>query len=290
MAIHALHAFLPLVCISSLCCQSKKSLNIKPFQMKKLLILTIAAGLAFTSCKKDNETKEKVFVGPVTKFQHGTAWTWYEVDDNDKPLRIAVAIDDAAMNSLDTNHPGGSGHHHENAISLKFHPKAAGTPFEHFGLDWNPKGHEPEFIYGKPHFDFHFYMMGEAERLAIPPYDVDSSKFLLAPAPAYLPATYINPGGGVPQMGVHWIDVTSPELNGAPFTQTFIYGSYNNKVTFYEPMITEEFIKANTSFERSIPMPIKFQKTGYYPTKMKITKTGTVTNVSLEGFVLRSAS
>jgi hypothetical protein len=119
---------------------------------------------------------------------------------------------------------------------------------------------------------------------------VDSSKFLLAPAPAYLPATYINPGGGVPQMGVHWIDVTSPELNGAPFTQTFIYGSYNNKVTFYEPMITEEFIKANSSFERSIPMPIKFQKTGYYPTKMKITKTGTVTNVSLEGFVLRSAS
>lgn len=258
--------------------------------MKKLFLLAIAAGALFTSCKKDNETKEKVFKGPVEKFQHGKAWTWYEVDDNENPLRLAVSIDDSAMATLDRTVPGSGGHSHSNMISLKFHPKAAATPFMHAGLDWNPIGHEPEPIYGKPHFDFHFYMMSEADRMAIPPYDVDSTKFKNAPALVYFPPNYFNPGGGVPQMGAHWIDFTSPELNGAPFTQTFIYGSYNGKVTFYEPMITETFIKANPTFERAIPQPAKFQKTGYYPTKMRIAKSNGVTNIILEGFILRQAS
>ena len=91
-------------------------------------------------------------------------------------------------------------------------------------------------------------------------------------------------------MGCHWIDFTSPELNGQLFTQTFIYGSYDGKVIFYEPMITEAFIKANSNFERAIPQPVKFQKTGYYPGKMRIAKQNGVTNIILEGFVLHQAS
>jgi Domain of unknown function (DUF5602) len=258
--------------------------------MKKLFLSAIVAATLFTSCKKDDDVKETVFKGPVQQFQHGKAWTWYEEDYNGNPFRLAIAIDDAAMNSLDRTLPGAGGHSHENMLSLKFHSKVSATPFMHVGLDWNPHGHEPEPIYGKPHFDFHFYMMSEAERLAIPPYQVDSVKFKNFPAPAYFPATYINPGGGVPQMGAHWIDFTSPELNGAPFTQTFIYGSYNGKVNFYEPMITEDFIKANATFERTIPQPAKYQKTGYYPTKMRISKANGVTNVILEAFVFRQAS
>jgi len=89
---------------------------------------------------------------------------------------------------------------------------------------------------------------------------------------------------------VHWLDFTAPELNGATFTQTFIYGSYDGQVTFYEPMITEQFILANPAFERAIPQPAKVQKTGYYPTKMRIAKADKITNIILEGFVLRQAS
>lgn len=259
--------------------------------MKKLFLLTIAAATIFSSCKKEKtETQETIFKGPVQTFQHGRAFTWYQTDNDGKPLRLAIAIDSAALASLDRNPPGGSGHHHENMISLQLHPKAAATPFVHVGLDWNPMGHEPEEIYGKPHFDFHFYMITEAERMAIPLYEVDSSKFNNLPSPAFFPATYINIPGGVPQMGKHWIDVTSPELNGAMFTQTFIYGSYNGKVTFYEPMITEDFIKNNATFERAIPQPAQVQKSGYYPTKMRIEKTGGTTNVIMEGFVLKQAS
>lgn len=255
--------------------------------MKKIIIPALLAAAIFTSCKKD-EVKEKIFKGPQQSFQHGEAWTWYEVDDNNKPVRLAVAINDEAMNSLDTSHAETPGHHHNNNVVLQFHPKVDANIFNHVGLGWNPHGHEPEFIYGLPHFDFHFYGITPQAVAAIPAYEADSMKFKNWPAPQYFPATYINPGGGVPQMGCHWLDVTSPELNGAAFTQTFIYGSYDGKVTFYEPMITEAFIKANPSFSRDIPQPAKFQKTGYYPTRMRIAKAGGVTNIILENFVYRT--
>jgi hypothetical protein len=261
--------------------------------MKNLLLITSVSLLAFSSCKKDNNEKkeEKVFKSEVQTFQHGKAWTWYEEDESKNPLRLAIAFDDAAFNSLDTATPGSGSHHHANSLSLKYHPKAtATTPFTHALLDWNPKGHEPEFIYGKPHFDFHFYMQPEVERVAIPLYEQDSMKFKSAPAPGLMPPTYINPGGGVPQMGSHWIDFTSPELNGQPFGQTFLMGSYNGKVTFWEPMITEKFIRDNQSFERSIPQPTRFQTAGWYPTKMRIEKKNGVNSVILEGFVNRQPS
>jgi hypothetical protein len=208
--------------------------------MKRIFLLLSAATMLLASCKKDGN-KNEVFKGPVVKFQHGKAWTWIEVDDHNKPQRIGISIDDEAMNSLDTGATGEGGHHHVNSLSLQFHPKASVTPFTHALLDWNPHGHEPAGLYDKPHFDFHFYMMPEAERLAIPPYEVDSTGFLNFPAAGYTPPTYVPGPGGVPQMGAHWIDFTTPELNGQPFTQTFLYGSYNGKVIFYEPMITKAF-------------------------------------------------
>ena len=285
------HAYLSLLSLfmhTSLLHQSKKY---KLLIMKKMFFIAAASMLAFTSCTKEAEKKaEKVFKGPVQNFQHGKSWTIFEINDAGNPLKLSVVIDSAAMNSLD-NGAGTGGHSHDNSLSLKFHPKAeAGTPFTHALIDWNPHGHEPEPIYGKPHFDFHFYVSSEAERLAIPTYDQDSAKFKNYPAPAYLPANYVPIPGGVPQMGSHWVDVTSPELSGAPFTQTFIYGTYNGKVNFYEPMITEAFIRQNATFERAIPQPAKVQKTGWYPTKMRMTKANGQTFITLEDFVQRTAN
>ena len=261
--------------------------------MKNLLLIISVSLLAFSSCKKDNNEKkeEKIFKSEVQSFQHGKAWTWYEEDESKNPVRLAIAFDDAALNSLDTNGATSPGHHHQNSLSLKFHSKASVvTPFNHALLDWNPKGHEPEIIYGIPHFDFHFYMQSETDRLAIPLYEHDSTKFKNAPAPGYMPPTYINPGGGVPQMGAHWIDFTTPEINGQAFTQTFLMGSYDGNVTFWEPMITGKFFRENPGFQRSIPQPTRYQKTGWYPTKMRIEKKDGVNSVILEGFVNRQPS
>lgn len=262
--------------------------------MKKSFLITVSALLLLSSCSKDKNDSNDIFVGPVQKFQHGKAWTWVQVNNNDQPIRIAIAIDDEAMNSLDPGTGGDGGHTHLNALTLAFHPKIKSTPFDHALLDWNPNGHEPVGMYTFPHFDFHFYMSSVAERLSIPPYDVDSSGFLNYPAPGYMPVAmpnlYVPTPGGVPQMGTHWIDITTPEINGGSFTQTFLFGSYNGKPTFYEPMITKLFLDNNPAFERSIPVPAKFQKAGYYPTRMRIEKASGVTNVILEGFVYRQAS
>ena len=260
--------------------------------MKKVFLFLAVAAIGAVSCKKDHDhpqPQKNIFKGPVVAFQHGSAWTWYEVDNKNKPLRLAAAIDSAAMNSLDRSQPEEPGHHHENMISLLFPSQAKDTvPFLHFGLDWNPHGHEPEGIYDKPHFDFHFYMISVEERMAIPAYEDGQIYFDNYPDPAFMPEDYFPSPGGVPQMGAHWVDVNSPELNGQPFTQTFLMGSYNSKVIFYEPMITEEFIRTHSSYQRPVPRPDKVEVDGYYPTKMRLETTtdGTV-NIILEEFEFR---
>jgi hypothetical protein len=118
----------------------------------------------------------------------------------------------------------------------------------------------------------------------------DNTKMDKLPAAAYLPPTYIAPAPGVPMMGKHWLEATSPELNGQQFTQTFLYGSYDSKVTFYEPMITLNFLKNNSNYERDIPQPSKYEVAGYYPTKMRVLKHDGVTEIVLEKFVKRQAS
>jgi len=118
---------------------------------------------------------------------------------------------------------------------------------------------------------------------------VDPAKLDASPEAAYIPANHLGVDP-LPQMGKHFVDLAAPELNGQLFTQTFIFGSYDKKPIFWEPMITLEFLKNTTNFERSIPQPAKVMQTGYYPTKMRVTKDKGVTNIILEGFVKRQAS
>jgi hypothetical protein len=262
--------------------------------MKKILILSFAVAAAFSSCKKDNDNeKSGIFKGPEVQVHAGKAWTWIQLDKNGDPMRLAISVTDAALSSVPVGIGSEEAHDHsdmENNWVLKFHPKAGVTPFNHVGMGWNPSGHEPEPIYGKPHFDFHFYMVSPEEIAAIPPYEMAKAKFDNYPAPAYFPPAYFNAGGGVPQMGAHWVDLTSGEFNGQPFTQTFIYGSYDGQVTFYEPMITLDFLKNNSNYERSIPQPAKVQKTGWYPTKLRVVKHDGVMEVILDEFAYRTQS
>ncbi|AHF14739.1 hypothetical protein NIASO_05150 [Niabella soli DSM 19437] len=232
----------------------------------------------------------KVYTGPEVSFKKGKVTTLYQVDDAAHPLRLAISINNDAWNSLDMPAPGGSNNISPNTVILPFHPKVDARIFNHAELDWNPNGHEPVQIYGKPHFDFHFYNVSLAYVDAIPPYDLAPAKFDNWPALDYLPANYINPGGGVPQMGCHWVDTTSAEFTPQGFGQTFIYGTYDGKVTFLEPMITKAFFETHPEFKRSIPQPKKVAISGYYPTMVEIQKTTEGYLVILEDFVYREAS
>lgn len=250
--------------------------------MKKVFLLFAASALLF-SCKKDNE-KSGIFKGPDASVYHGKAWNWIKVTQDGVPEQMSLTLDQAALSTVSTSPSGG--HEHEDHIIVPLADKAREvTPFQFILLDWNPNGHEPDGIYTLPHFDFHFYLTAPGEVMNY----TDNAKLNADPNPAYLPANHIG-GAPVPMMGKHWIDLASPELHGQPFTQTFLYGSYDQKIVFYEPMITLDFLKNTTSFERTIPQPAKVQKSGYYPTILRVVNQSGTTNIILDGFTYRQAS
>jgi hypothetical protein len=69
------------------------------------------------------------------------------------------------------------------------------------------------------------------------------------------------------QMGVHWVDPTSPELNGKPFTSTFIFGSWDGRLIFAEPMITKDFLESKQDFTAALPLAETYEVPGRYPTR-----------------------
>jgi hypothetical protein len=66
------------------------------------------------------------------------------------------------------------------------------------------------------------------------------------------------------------VDKTSPELNGGPFTQTFIFGSYARKVNFYEPMITLDYLLSKPQVTFPVKQSAAVGQEGYYPTSYRI--------------------
>jgi hypothetical protein len=253
--------------------------------MKQLVItaLTVAA-VGFVSCNRNDDNLGGTFTSDQVNVGNGKAWSWIETAESGIPMSIGVTLTEDALTGLaDT-----ANHDH---LSYEFTVPSTpfATPFKHITIDWNPQGHPPGF-YMAPHFDFHFYTITSAERHTIPAYAEDSNSFKQFPAPAYLPVGYINPGGGEAEMGAHWVDVMSPELNGLPFTQTIIYGTYKGKVNFLEPMITHEFLTDTASFQRNIPRPAKVMETGYYPTIMRLTHSSGVYKLSMEGMEWREKS
>ncbi len=266
--------------------------------MKKLksafALLSLSSLLLFSSCQKEEAvnqfpeanasgksgslTKTNTFYGPQVQLGDGKIRSFITMSHEGKPQEYGVVMTKGALEGLPTT---------PTVLMLKIHEKATdATPFEFVMLDWNPRGHEPDFLYGVPHFDFHFYMIGMEEQSAIMPGPLMEK----LPPPGYMPATYFPTEGGVPAMGKHWLDKNAPELKGVPFTKTFIYGSYNGKVIFYEPMITRAYLLSGTSSTTPFGVPQLFSPNNtWYPSEYKIyhdEKTGEIM-VSLGGFAWR---
>ena len=221
--------------------------------------------------------KSNTFYGPQVSMGNGKARSFVTISHTDAPSEIGIEMTNDAFTGLPTTEEGAS-------FVLPLHQKAqAVTPFDHIEIDWNPNGHPPT-PYLVPHFDFHFYKISMAEQQAIVP----GPLMEILPPSGAMPPTYIPTPGGVPQMGKHWVDVTSPELNGKPFTKTFIYGSYNGKVIFDEPMITLATLLSGQSSSTPIPQPQIFMPANtYYPTTYNISADDKKHYVSLSNFVFR---
>ena len=238
-------------------------------QIKPYMIIAVGGALMSIAFAQ----KEKTVCGPATLVGNGAAWCWAKLDASGTPVSMGVTLTETALNGLPADEPGmshGDMPMVEYAIEL---PSAIkGLPYEHLMLDWNPKGHDPKPIYGVPHFDVHFYTITEEARKAITAEGPDMAKCAKAPDTAFVPAGYILPPGTiVPQMGAHWIDPTTPELSGKPFTSTFLYGSYDGKTAFLEPMIALSFLQTKPNFTQALKPMKSFDKTGYYPASYSVT-------------------
>jgi hypothetical protein len=240
----------------------------------KWVFMAVIAFIGFQSCQNDElgnalgesensltlkSSTMNVFNSSTKPIGNGVARGWVKVNKNGDPLEVGVTLSDKALMNLPD----------EPQMFVFNLPKNKGHNFyTHLLMDWNPHGHEPTGIYDLPHFDFHFYIIPSEERMGIPP--MDPPYMDPAPSSEFVPELYMQLPGLVPEMGAHWVDLTSPELHGAKFTHTFIWGSYAGEFVFWEPMITKEYFESYPDAIFDIKQPTAYQKDGWYPLKYKV--------------------
>ncbi|MCB9078870.1 MAG: DUF5602 domain-containing protein [Anaerolineaceae bacterium] len=261
-----------------------------------LLIVGGSLSLMGFASNKHTQWGQPVSVG------NGQIRTFVSLNGAGKPKEVGVVFTEEMLSGLPDQMT-------ENV--LDFPASIEATSFDHFGLDWNPMGHEPDGVYTVPHFDFHFYAISQAEQAAIeagtctteqdsripnPPGAVPVTCAVfdkaMQPLPAdMMPTDYNLVPAVVPNMGNHLLDFTAPELNGQPFTYTWLYGAYDGQIIFYEPMITKAFLESNPNMCESLKTPEAMPEAGWYPTRycIKHSQAGVYT-IALDSFKWFEAS
>jgi hypothetical protein len=290
--------------------------------MKKLGQGVLAALVASMLCAGSlvaTAAEPKVIATKPQKVGNGWARAYVALDANGNALALGVSMDKDALAGLpkepnrtsrcfDKN-GNGKMDEHECLGDFAFifalpegEAAKAVAPFTWVSLNWNPHGHIPPAppAWAAAHFDFHFYIQ---EREAVKRIrtgtcgeviDCEDFKKATKAVPAkYIHRDHIDVGAAVPDMGNHLINSKAPELakNGPPFTHTFIFGAYDGRITFLEPMITHAYLASNPNMCAGIKQPEAWEVAGSYPTKYcvrHLDRVGRFT-VSLEGFVRHPA-
>ena len=225
---------------------------------------------------------QDISYGPDATLGDGTVRTYLVRGAEGTVAELGIAISETAMATLPDLADKGP---HEAFLNIDLAlPEGTPSPYRFAMFGWNPRGHEPPGIYTVPHFDFHFYFVDPEVRNAIMPGEADKPNEMgtfagtpfdergkQAPETGFLPAHYVNPGGtSVPMMGSHWIDPASHEFHGQPFDKTVLYGTWEGKVLFVEPMITKAFIESKPEGAYEIALPEKGPVPGWYPSSYQV--------------------
>jgi len=286
--------------------------------MKHLVVASLAA-LTLLGCATDRETMQsnQRTLGTSSSVGNGTVTSYADFDSTGAPKAIGVIFQASALEGLPAS--GSDGHHcfdrnkdgkidpakeclatYEWIVPLPGEAaRRSDIPFKWVGLNWNPHGHIPPGVYDLPHFDVHFYMDRIENVFAIGSGDCgpefvrcDQFKIATRPLPAgYMPAGYKSVGAVAPAMGNHLIDPSSPEFHKTKFTRTFIFGTYDGRLTFYEEMLTRDYMQSAPNKCFPIKSPPAVAVKGYYPTQscIRFLPQSREYTVSLEGFTLREA-
>ncbi|MDC7706909.1 DUF5602 domain-containing protein [Vogesella indigofera] len=198
--------------------------------------------------------------GKPVPFGQGRAHTEVRTDAAGKAVAVSIVFSEQALAGL----PGAA---MAPAYVLRMPAKGPRTVVDHVVINWEAAGHPPPKVYDVPHFDFHFYLAKRAETLKINFKNENESADPGQQPPAeLLPAGYIlPPGTAVPKMGVHAINTQAAEFQQQPFTATLIYGYYNQKQTFIEPMVALSFLQSKPAFSAPLARPARYSKAGSYP-------------------------
>ncbi len=187
--------------------------------------------------------------GPEMPLGAGTVRAFAETDAAGFARRIGLELTDEAVAS-----PGPD----MIFVTVPLPEAALEAGYDHVSLDWMPHGHPPEDLFGAQHFDMHFYMTTEADRLAIDPSDpLFVQKAAHRPPADLMPSNFAPPPHPepVPAMGEHWLDSTDPVFRGAPFEAVLIYGAWDGAVTFVEPMVTRDLLLSRRAFGGEVGQP-----------------------------------
>ena len=258
----------------------------------------VCAALGFMAgcAGQSGASEDGTFFGPSARLGDGTVKTYATLDKEGHPTEVGVRMTAAALDGLPSTGDGPP-----LALMLALPDQAAATAFDHVMLDWNPQGHDPIELFGKPHFDIHFNMVDMATMQAINPADPNyAAKAERAPAPKYVPQDYAIPptppiaAQAAPQMGVHWVDTSDTSLlpGTYDFKQIIINGTWDGRYTFIEPMITRDGLLTRPRIQQTLKQPQAYHESGYYPTTYA-THVDDRTNeyiISLGSLTMRTAS
>jgi hypothetical protein len=253
---------------------------------KVLFWVVLFNGLfAFTQSRlaaRSGDHSGNIQYGPPIPIGSGFAQAYIKYADS-QLVEVGVSLTPGVMEGLPNELMG---HMHE---YLAHFPPHNPTVYTHITMHWNYKGHRPT-PYLIPHFDFHFNMISETERKAITSDEVQGMHY---PPPLYLPRSYAPaPPISTPEMGVHWANSAADELHDIRFTQTLLYGTWDGRVVFVEPMITREFLMSKPDVTIPIAMPQKYAAAGIYATAFTIrwNKELSEYQVALTSFVRKPAA
>ena len=286
--------------------------------LRKAVLLFIALAILGCSDNKQAGVSTARLLGANSSVGNGTVSSYAEFDKNGAPKAIGIVFPASALDGLPTAHS--DGHHcfdrnkdgkvdlqtecvatHEWVIPLPSETaRRSEIPFKWVGLNWNPSGHIPPGVYDLPHFDVHFYIDPIEKVFAVGsgscgPEFVRCDQFELAiksPPSNYMNPDFKNVGAVAPAMGNHLIDQTSPEFNGKKFTRTWIYGVYDGRVTFYEEMVTRDYLLSQPTACFPLKSAAAVGVRGYYPTQscIRYNSQANEYTISIEGFTLREAT
>lgn len=238
---------------------------------------------------------------------NGYFQTFLKIKSDGSPKAIGIKFPKQTLSNLphDIVHDGSTCLDLDNNNEIDLHEECVGghsrilrfnstlTPFKNIVINWENHGHVPPGVYDIPHFDFHFYMISDIERKMILPghcfglMNCELTEKAIQPIPDdYIHPDYVNTELAFAHMGNHYVDSTSPELNDGLFTQTFIFGSFDGDITFYEPMVSRDFLLSKPSMCAPIKQPLLFQTSGFYPTEycVRYNANTEMYRVSLESF------